>query len=118
MKDVEGKKRLVSLLGGCFEVYPAYSRDAEQAATIRRAFQMVLADFTIQQIEAAFRYHLKYSKDFPVPADIAQVVLRGNKPPFERSVYISITKKQGEDRTPDEWQYVREYEKFILTGRY
>lgn len=80
-------------------------------------FQIALADYSIEQIHAAFAFHLKYGKGLPEPSDIATVIERGNKPPFERSVYINFTKKSPENRTSDEWKYIREYEKFMVTGK-
>lgn len=118
MDDQEGRKRLGNLLASCFDIFPLYGREPEAAANVVRAFHITLADFGIEQITQAFRFHLRTSKEFPLPADIANIIQRGNKPPFERSVYVSMTKKHPEDRTSEEWAYIRDYEKFNLTGRY
>lgn len=118
MDDQKGIERLATLIHACYDIFPQFGREPTALDNARRAFQIALADFTLEQIEAAFRYWIKNFNQFPTPADIQHVVLRGNKPPFERTVYLSIAKKHGEDRTPAEWQYVRDYEKFILTGRY
>lgn len=81
-------------------------------------FIMVCSDFPIEQIESAITFYLKHNSEMPAPADIVNVILRGNKPPFDKSIYISITKKHAEDRTSEDWEYMREYEKFMITGKY
>jgi hypothetical protein len=118
MKDPEGQKQLANLLASCFDIFPLYGREPEAAANVVRAFRITLAEFEIEKIAQAFRFHLRTSKEFPLPADIANIIQRGNKPPFERSVYVSMTRKHPEDRTSEEWAYIREFEKFNLTGRY
>lgn len=118
MNDVEGRKTLAGLLGRCFDIYPLYGREAEAAINIRRGFLLVLGDFPIEKIVEAFNYHLKHFREFPVPADIAHICLRGNKPPFQAAVYIAIQKKYDDQRTPADWQYIKDYEKFITTGGY
>lgn len=116
MDDQEGRKILGNLLASCFDIFPLYGREPEAAANVVRAFQITLSDFGIKQITEAFRFHLRTSKEFPTPADICNIVLRGNKPPFERSVYVALTKKHPEDRTPAEWQYIRDFEQFNVKG--
>ncbi|OWK35417.1 hypothetical protein [Fimbriiglobus ruber] len=46
----------------------------------------------------------------PDPADIVGLIKRNGKPPLSQAVYIAIQKKAGEDRSPEDWQYLREYE--------
>jgi len=84
---------------------------------VNSMFQLVLADYPIDKIRSAFTYYLKFNSDLPAPADIATIIERGNKPPFDRAVYVAISKKQAEDRTSDEWKYMRDYEHFIVTGK-
>lgn len=79
--------------------------------------QMVLADYPFDKIQKAFLFYLKTNSDLPAPADIVNVIERGGgKPPFDKTVYVSICKKHADERTSDEWQYKREYEEFILLG--
>lgn len=119
--DQEATKELSNLLSQCFDIFPLYGREPEAAANIRKAFRFILADYNIGQITTAFRYHLRVYKDFPVPADIVNIIERGNKPPFERSVYIRICKKHKdfpETLTHDEWDYMKDYERFVISGKY
>lgn len=79
---------------------------------------MVLADYPIDKIREAFDFHLKNSRDFPVPADIAIIIERGNKPPFDRAVYIAISRKDREFWSTEEYQYMEDYAKFYRSGKY
>ena len=116
--DADGIKALSNLLAQCFDIYPLYGREPEAADNVRKAFRLALADYPIQRIREAFRYHLRISKDFPVPADIVSIIERGNKPPFERSVYIALSRKDKEFLTHEEWEYLKEYDRFIISGKY
>jgi hypothetical protein len=80
-------------------------------------FLFVLADYPIEKIIDAFSFYAKTSSEFPAPADIANIIERGNKPPLDRSVYVSISKKEPDRRTSGEWAYLREYEDYAITGR-
>jgi hypothetical protein len=100
----------------CFQGLNVYGKDAEAMESVVYLFNMVLSDYTWPEIETAFRYYWKNFKGLPEPADIANIIERKGKPPFERSVYITIQKKDGSDRSQEEWQYIRDYERFIVTG--
>lgn len=118
MRSPEAKKELGKLLSACFNIFPAYGKDPEAGADIVSGFMLVLADFNIDQIRSAFTTHLGNNKQFPVPADIAHIIQRGNKPPFEAAVFISLQKKEADMRTPAEWEYIRDYERHRVSGRY
>lgn len=79
-------------------------------------FQMVLADYPYDKIGDAFKAYLKFNNDMPAPADIVNIIERDGKPPFEKAVYVSISMKRGEDRSPEEWKYMKDYEKFMIGG--
>lgn len=106
------------MLAQCFEVYPSYGRAPDAADSIVKLFMLVLSDFDIGRIKEAFKFHLANYTQFPVPADIAHIILRGNKPPFSQPVYIALCKKDPESRDHDEWAYIRDYEDYMKTGRY
>jgi len=81
-----------------------------------RIFKIALGDYTIDQIRQGFRYYIKHIGGMPEPCDIATIIDRNGKPPFERSVYINIVKKIPEERSTDEWKYIKDYENFIIKG--
>ena len=80
-------------------------------------FQMVLAEYAIDRIKSAFLAHLKKSSNFPAPADIVSLIERGGKPPLDKAVYVSISKKPGDQRTSAEWEYIQDYERSQMDGR-
>ena len=115
--DPVGKAELSNLLFQCFDTLKIYGKEPEQMKSINALFQFVLADYHIVKIREAFVFYLKHNNELPAPSDIVQIIERGgNKPPFEKSVYIAITRKPPEERTSDEWQYMSDYQKFIIRG--
>lgn len=99
-----------------FDALKVYGKEAAQLESVSKLMRFALAEYSWQAIREAFAYHVKNSSEFPTPADIVQIIERGNKPPFERSVYTAISKKLPEDRDSDEWSYMRGYENWILRG--
>lgn len=107
------------MLVQCFQALKLYGKEPEQIEGVIGMFNLVLADYPFSEIERAFRYYLRHNTEMPAPADIAIIIDRGgDKPPFDKSVYVAFSKKHGDQRTPAEWQYMRDYERFISTGRY
>lgn len=116
IEDANARKQLSNFLFQCFDALKVYGKEPEQMKNLNSMFQMVLADYTYEQIQSAFAFYLKNNTELPAPADIASIIERGNKPALDRSVYVSISKKEAAQRTSEEWQYMREYEYFQLTG--
>lgn len=106
------------MLKACYDGLKVYGKDPEQLDNANKLFHLVLADYPIDKIEQAMRFYLKSNIEFPTPADIANIIERGNKPPFDRSVYVAISRKSMELRTTAEWEYVRDFERFMVTGKY
>lgn len=93
-----------------------YGKEPEQLRNTASLFSMVLADFPIEEITRAFTVHLQRSPEMPTPADICNIIRRNGKPPFDRSVYHSLTKKDPALRTREEWAYMRGYEDDLING--
>lgn len=93
-----------------------YGKEPEQLKNTASLFSMVLADFPINDITKAFTVHLQRSPEMPTPADICNIIRRGGKPPLDRSVYVSIGKKEAHLRTSEEWAYLREFEEDAIRG--
>lgn len=100
----------------CFQALKLYGREPEQLEAVNGMFQLVLAEYHLSDIRRAFAYYLSVSSEMPTPADICNIIRRGNKPPLERSVYVSISKKPPCERDTYEWSYMREYEAFLIHG--
>lgn len=114
--DQTGKKRLDETLLMAYDALKTYGKEPEQLESVKKFFHFALADYPWERIREALAYYIKNNAEFPTPADIVQIIQRGNKPPFDRAVYVSITKKHADQRTGEEWAYMREYEAFILRG--
>ena len=115
-KSPEIKKRLSESLVLFHDALKTYGKQPDQLEAVTKLFIFALADYTEKQIVDAMVYYTKNYSDFPAPADIVQIIERGNKPPFEKVIYLNICKKDGEDRTREEWDYKRDYEKWNLKG--
>lgn len=124
MNDQQGKERLSTLLLAAYDGLKVYGKEPEQLTNAVRLFQIVLADFPIDKIEAAFRFYLKVSNEMPAPADIANIIERGGKPPFDRTVYLRLAKRLEADPyaygvlSNEEREYMRDYERFQVTGKF
>lgn len=104
------------ILTNCFASLKLYGREPEQFGAVNAMFQLVLADYPIEKVRAAFATYLRRHTELPAPADIATIIERNGKPPLERSVYISLTKKDAELRTAADWAYMRDFERYAMTG--
>lgn len=109
---------MAAMVTTCFEALKVYGKTAEQLESVVGLFGLALADYPIAKIRAAFGVYIKRHTELPTPADIVQIIERDGKPPFERSVYISISKIEPERRTPSDWAYMRDFEKYAKTGQW
>lgn len=103
---------------GCCSVYPTYGKDNQSLVDALQMFNMCLFDYTGQEIKDAFIAWMRSNKQFPTPSDIISLIERKGKPAFDKTVYLNLSKKAPQDRTDDEWQYMREYEKWQVSGEY
>lgn len=106
----ESKSQLDRYLLGCFSVQKLYGRDIANAETVTELFHAMLGQYPAAQVLKAFELWLQRSQEFPTPADIIGIIKRKGKPPLSKEMFIAISKKSGEDRTKDDWQYLRDYE--------
>lgn len=102
------------MLQQCFQTLRLYGKEPEALESVVAMFRLVLADYPVEKIIAGFGAWLKRSNEMPTPADIASIIDRGGKPPLERVVYVSLSRKAAEQRTSDEWAYMREYEAYAI----
>jgi hypothetical protein len=114
--DPAGKKRIGEAIVLFHDALKTYGKQPEQMESVTKLFMFALADYPTEKIIDAMAYYVRNYTDFPAPADIVQIIERGNKPPFDRAVYTSISKKHPADRSSDEWAYMREYERFSIDG--
>ena len=115
-QDLAGQNQMAEILTQCFQALNLYGKEPEQLASAIPLFQMVLGDYPIGRIKAAFVTWLKTNDTFPAPANIVNLIERGGKPPLSEAVYVSISKKPGDQRTKEDWRYLEEYENHIRRG--
>jgi|GEM_PF-3888949 len=101
---------------GCIATQKLYGRDTANAGQVTEVFHTMLADYPADKVVRAFETWLSRSQEFPTPADIIGLIQRNGRPPLSKERYIAINKKDGEYRTPDDWQYLRDYEAEQDTG--
>lgn len=106
----DAQDRLDGMIAGCFVIQKVYGRQPENVEVINQAFHSVLGKYPANSVIRAFELWLERSQEFPTPADIVGLIKRNGKPPFSQARYVAIQKKDGEHRTPEDWQYLREYE--------
>lgn len=116
--DSHGKVLLADMILSAFEGLKTYGKDAEQIQSIVKLFMMTLADYDIERITAAFKMHCRISDEMPTPAEIIQLIERKNKPPLQKAVYQDLLRKEASMRTPEEWAYIRDYNRFAMTGQF
>lgn len=99
-----------------FDALKTYGKQPAQLDAVTKLFLFSLSDYPVDKIIDAMAFYVRNYTDFPAPANIVQIIERGNKPPLDRAVYVTISKKPPEARTSDEWSYMREYERFSIDG--
>lgn len=94
----------------CFTVQKLYGRDAGSLEAVTSVFHRLLATYPANKVIRAFELWMTRSQEFPTPADIISIINNNGRKPLSREVYISISKKEPEYRTPEDWAYIRNYE--------
>jgi len=87
-----------------------YGRDVANSGTIIDLFQRMMGKYPADKVIRAFEIWMERSQEFPTPADIISLIKRNGKPPLKESDIIAIRKKDGQDRTPDDWKKLHEWE--------
>lgn len=125
--NLEAKKSLAVLLDRTSDALKIYGRTPEQLANTAWAFATTLSDFTLEQIEGAFKIWLQRSNVMPTPSDIYSLIKRNGAPPLDKSVYISLVQKRERTTfkemygtfdalTNEEKKYIQDYEDFMISG--
>lgn len=122
--------QLAVMVSQCFDALNIYGKEPEQVENIVAIFNLVLAEYSIKQIEDAFKTYLSRNSNMPTPADIAMLIRRGGKPPLQATVYTALCQKrertswkhghhswqQGNGLTTEEEEYIRDYEADAMSG--
>jgi len=112
VKDNLRGKFLTNLVVHCFTTLDTFGKPPEAMESMIEMFQMVLARFSKEQIESAFRIYVETQTVMPKPADIVRII----EPPLEPRKWCGITfldiKKRGCENqfiTDDEKQYCDDF---------
>lgn len=109
-ESAESKAELDNLILASFSVQKMYGRQPENIEIINQVFHKILGKYPARKVLKAFEIWMERSQEFPTPADISGIIKRNGNPPLSREIYISLSKKDGEDRTGADWKYLRNYE--------
>ncbi len=93
-----------------FHAMKTYGKEPESLGSITRVMLTDLADFSPETVLLAFRTHAQRSQEFPTTADLVALIRRNGKPPLKESDIIAIRKKDGQDRSPQDWAMLREWD--------
>lgn len=110
-ENVNAQNMLDEMIVACMTVQKLYGRDVGNTETVIRIYQKILGNYRGDKVIRAFEIWIERSQEFPTAADIVNLVKRNGKPPLKESDIITIRKKDGEDRTPDDWATLREWDK-------
>lgn len=105
------QNKLDEMLVACLTLQKLYGRDVANTETVIELFQKIMGKYPADKVIRAFEIWMERSQEFPTPSDIVNLIKRNGRPPLSKERYIAISKKDGEDRTQDDWQYMREYDK-------
>jgi hypothetical protein len=108
--DMVGQQHLATRLYQEFQAMKTYGKEPESLESILPLFQSALAEYPVEKIMRALDIHASRSQEFPTRFDIVSLIKRNGKPPLSQAMYVTISKKDGEDRTASDWQYMRDYE--------
>ncbi len=106
----EAQDRLDNMIAGCFVIQKLYGRQPENIEVINRTFHSTLSNYPAASVIRAFETWMQRSQEFPTPADIVSLIRRNGKPPLKESDIIAIRKKDGQDRTAEDWQLLKEWD--------
>ncbi len=108
--DNEGQKALALELYDRFHAMKTWGKEPESLESIIRIFSKDLAHYPTQHIMQAIKIHSQRINEFPAVSDIIGIIKRKGKPPLSKEMYINISRKDYENRTWQELNYMRDYE--------
>ncbi len=110
-ESVKHQEKLDELIGVSLALQKLYGRDVANSGHVINLFQRILAKYPADRAIKAFELWLERSQEFPTPADIIGLIKRNGRPPIKESDVIAVRKKYGADRSSDDWQLLREWDK-------
>lgn len=108
--DTKAQAQLSALVSQCFNALNVFGKNESQLSDTAGLFAFVLADYPAAAIEPAFKTFLERNSRMPTPADIAAIIRRQGRPPFDQAVYVALSRKPYPQRTKAEDAYLADYE--------
>lgn len=110
-RDREGQEELTLLLSQTFASQKTYGDKAEMMGYRDSMFQLILAEYPIEAIRAAFIEHIRRKPDLPTPSDIVNLI-DPPKPELSSAMYVKLRQQsqEGAYLTGDERAFLRAYE--------
>ena len=87
-----------------------YGKEPESLNSIIQTMLSDLAEYPIEKIMLAFKTHAVRSSEFPTTADLVGLIKRNGRPPLKESDVIAIRKKDGQDRTREDWDTLKAWD--------
>lgn len=115
-QDQAGQKALAVELYQRFQASKTYGKDPEALDSIIAVFVRDLAEYPIEKVMQAVKTHSERSPEFPTVADIVGLIKRNGRREIKESDIIAIRRKDGEDRTRQDWDMLRQWEEQLSEG--
>lgn len=108
--DADAKKAVAVEIYTRFHAMKTWGKEPESLDGITQTMMRDLSAYSAEKILKAFSTHAQRSQDFPTTFDLVNLIKRNGRPPLRESDVIAIRRKDGEDRSPGEWQMLREWD--------
>lgn len=95
------------MIAQTFDATRQYGKTADQIKNTVKIFALVLQNYQIDQIRAAFVAYLQNHPEMPTPSDILGYIRRGNRRPYDRALYVALCQKRQQtawSHGPEPWQ--------------
>lgn len=74
----------------CFNTLNCFGKETESLEDTTKGFSFVLKDYSINEIEAAFKMYLMRNTVFPAPADILKIINPSMYEKFDTTTFLEI----------------------------
>lgn len=104
------KAQVVRVIEDCFSLCKTYGKTSDDMAKMQRGFVTMLGNYPPEKIIKAFTTHVQRSEELPTLAGIISLIKRNGKPPLTEAYIVGLSRKNPEERTPQDWADLREWE--------
>jgi len=105
----EGKLKLRNKFKELAAGQKMWGKSPDDVAGAVATIEARLGHLPAEVVSKAVDRHYGFSNEFPSPSDLIGWIRRRGRPPFERAIFVDISKKNYQDRTADEREYYNDY---------